>query len=131
MITTLNTYTSHLLFFKHHLLYFMSFGNLREFSTKINLLSLPVLQIRAGQQSINTNLWPLTTHIYHLMITVFFPEIFFFLFFDKIILFPRNSFKVLELVFLEFKPIYKTQTTSMFSFYPFIFYLLFHNHSVY
>ena len=37
----------------------------------------------------------------------------------------------LELVFLEFKHIYKTQRTSLFSFYLFIFYLLFFNHSVY
>ena len=35
----------------------------------------------------------------------------------------------LELVFLEFKHIYKTQRTSLFSFYLFIFYLLFCNHS--
>ena len=33
----------------------------------------------------------------------------------------------LELVFLEFKYIYKTQRSSLFSFYLFIFYLLFHN----
>ena len=37
----------------------------------------------------------------------------------------------LELVFLEFKHIYKTQRTSLFSFYLFILYLLFHNHSAY
>ena len=37
----------------------------------------------------------------------------------------------LELVFLEFKHIYKTQRTSLFSFYLIIFYLLFCNHSVY
>ena len=29
-----------------------------------------VLQIRAGQQPITTNLWPLTSHIYHVMIIV-------------------------------------------------------------
>ena len=29
-----------------------------------------VLQIRAGQWSITTNLWPLTAHIYHVMIVV-------------------------------------------------------------
>ena len=28
------------------------------------------LQIRAGQRSITTNLWPMTTHIYHVMIIV-------------------------------------------------------------
>ena len=32
--------------------------------------NIPVLQIRAGQQSITANLWPLTTHIYHVMIIV-------------------------------------------------------------
>ena len=37
----------------------------------------------------------------------------------------------LELVFLEFKHIYKTQRTSLFSFYLFIFCFLFRNHSVY
>ena len=37
----------------------------------------------------------------------------------------------LELVFLEFKHIYKTQRTSLFSFHLFIFYLLFCNHSLY
>ena len=28
------------------------------------------LQIRAGQRSITANLWPMTTHIYHVMIIV-------------------------------------------------------------
>ena len=37
----------------------------------------------------------------------------------------------LELVFLQFKHIYKPQRTSLFPFYLFIFYLMFHNHSVY
>ena len=32
------------------------------------LILFPVLQIRAGQWSITTNLWPLTAHIYHVMI---------------------------------------------------------------
>ena len=34
------------------------------------MLSNTVLQIRASQQSINANIWPLTAHIYHVMITV-------------------------------------------------------------
>ena len=29
-----------------------------------------VLQIRASQRSITTNIWPLTAHIYHVMIFV-------------------------------------------------------------
>ena len=37
----------------------------------------------------------------------------------------------LEFVFLEFKHIYKTQRTNLLSFYLFIFYSLFLNHSVY
>ena len=32
--------------------------------------ALPVLQIRVCQQSITANLWPLTTHIHHIMIIV-------------------------------------------------------------
>ena len=32
--------------------------------------NVSVLQIRAGQRSITTNLWSLTTHIYHVMIIV-------------------------------------------------------------
>ena len=56
-----------------------------------------------------------------------FQEIFFhkyYFYFLKILL---ND---IELVFLEFKHIYKTQRTSLFSFYLFIFYLLFCNHSM-
>ena len=37
----------------------------------------------------------------------------------------------LELVFMEFKHFCKTHKTSLFSFYLFIFYLVFCNHSVY
>ena len=37
----------------------------------------------------------------------------------------------LELVFLEFKHIYKAQKTSLVSFYLFSFYSLFRNHTVY
>ena len=58
----------------------------------------------------------------------FFQEIFFYYdhyYFVEILL---NN---LELVFLEFKHFYKTQRTSLFSFYVFIFYFLFPNHSVY
>ena len=80
------------------------------------------LQIRAGQRSITGNFWPLTTHIFHVMITVtggFSMKSF--------LLFPRNSFeRLIEIAFLEFKHFYKT-----FSFYLFIFYSLLDNHSVY
>ena len=89
------------------------------------------LQTRAGQRSITANLRLWTAHIYHVMIIVtggfsnkyFFYQYYFY--FREILL---NS---LELVFLEFKHIYKTQRTSLFSFYLLIFYLLFHNHSAY
>ena len=87
-------------------------------------------QIRAGQQSITANLQPLTTHIYHVMITVtgcFSKKSFLLILF----LLPEILLNNLELVFLDFKHIYKTQRTNMFSFYLFIFYLLFRNHSVY
>ena len=50
------------------------------------------LQIRAGQQSITPSLWPLTTHLYHVMIIVtsgfskkYFLSILYFI--------PRNSFE--------------------------------------
>ena len=78
------------------------------------------LQIRAGQRSITTSLWPLTAHIYHVIIIVtggFFKRSFFYLYcfyFLEILL------KDLELVFLEFIHIYKTQR-NVFSFYLFIF----------
>ena len=35
-----------------------------------NSLSISVLQIKIGQQSITTNFWPLTAHKYHIMIIV-------------------------------------------------------------
>ena len=55
-----------------------------------------------------------------------FQEIFFyFYYFLEIIL------TDLELVFLEFNHFYKPHRTSLFSFYLFIFYSLFRNHSVY
>ena len=91
----------------------------------------PVLQIKAGQQSITANLCPLTTHIYHVMIivTVCFSKKSFLLL--SLLLFPRNSFvNDLELAFLEFKHFYKIHRISMFSFYLFIFYLLFRNHFI-
>ena len=47
------------------------------------------LQIRAGHRSINVNLWPLTVHIYHVMIIViggFSKKSF-------LLLFSRNSFE--------------------------------------
>ena len=56
----------------------------------------------------------------------FFKKSFFYYFyFLKILL---NN---LELVFLRFKRIYKTQRTNLFSFYLLIFHLLFCNHSLY
>ena len=83
------------------------------------------LQIRAGQQSITANLWPMTAHIYHVMIIVTFPRnLFYYHFFLGILL------NILEFVFLEFKHFYKTNKISLFSFYLFIFYL-FCNNSVY
>ena len=51
-------------------------------------LSLAALQIRAGQWSVTPNLWPLTTHIYHVMITVTggFSK-------KSLLLFPKNYFE--------------------------------------
>ena len=88
-----------------------------------------VLQIRAGQQSIMPIpclLLPIPTMQWSLWLVAF-PRNLFLL----ILLFPRNHFEHLELVFLEFKTIYKTQRASLFSFYLFIFYSLFCNHFVY
>ena len=75
----------------------------------------------AGQQSITTNLRPLSTDIYHVMIikTGGFSRNLFYYYFLEILL---ND---LEFVFLKFKLFYKTHWTSLFSFYLFIFYLLF------
>ena len=42
--------------------------NLTWYSIQLNIVL--ALQIRAGQQSTTTNLWPLTAHIYHTMIIV-------------------------------------------------------------
>ena len=86
----------------------------------------PALQIRTGQRSITTNLLPLTAHIYHVMIIVtssfsrrsFFINIFFCWYF----FFLKFSLNDIELVFLEFKLIYKTRRTSLFSFCLFIFF---------
>ena len=49
----------------------------------------PALQIRAGQQSITANTWPLTAHMYHvtIIVTSGFPKKPF------LLLFPRNSFE--------------------------------------
>ena len=85
------------------------------------LLYVPALQIRAGQWSITTSLGTLTAHAYHLMITVTggsSKKSFFYFYFLEILL---NG---LELVFLEFKHIYKTQKSSLFSFYLFCFLLI-------
>ena len=38
--------------------------------TPLRTMTVSALQIRAGQWSITANLWPLTTHIYHVMIIV-------------------------------------------------------------
>ena len=52
-------------------------------------VNLSLLQIRAGQQSITANFWPLTAHIYVMIIvTCDFSEKKFLLLF-----FPRNSFE--------------------------------------
>ena len=92
----------------------------------------PVLHIRTGQQSITTNFQPLTAHIYQVMIIVtsgFSKKSFFFYSYNFYSL--EILLNNLELVFLEFKQIYKTQRSSLFSFYLLIFYLLYCNHSVY
>ena len=85
-----------------------------------------VVQTRASQQSITVNFWALIIHIYHIMVTVTggFSRISF-------LLFPKCFLSNLELVFLEFKHFYKTHRTSLFSFYLFIYLLLFDNHSGY
>ena len=87
------------------------------------------LQIRADQRLITANPRPLTTPIYQIMtiVTGGFSKRFFFYYFY----FLEILLNDLEIVFLEFKYIYKTQRISLFSFYPFIFYLLFSNYSVY
>ena len=84
-------------------------------------------QLRAGQWSITANLWPLTVNVYHVMIIVT-SGIYFYQYHFYFLEFLLNY---LELVFLQFKHIYKPQRTSLFPFYLFIFYLMFHNHSVY
>ena len=84
-------------------------------------------QLRAGQWSITANLWPLTANVYHVMIIVT-SGIYFYQYHFYFLEFLLNY---LELVFLQFKHIYKPQRTSLFPFYLFIFYLMFHNHSVY
>ena len=53
--------------------------------------AVTALQIRAGQRSITTNIWPLTAHIYHVIIIVtggFSKKSFFHYY-----LFLRNSFE--------------------------------------
>ena len=85
----------------------------------------------AGQQSINANLQPLTAHVYHVMIIVasgFSKKSFFY---HCYVCFLEILLNDLERVFLEFKHIYKTHRTSLFSFNLLIFYSLFCNHSVY
>ena len=65
---------------------------------------ITTLQIRAGQRSIPANIWPLTTHIYHVMIIVtsgFSKKCF--------LLFPRKSFGQSWICYLG--------NTSLFSFY--------------
>ena len=53
------------------------------------------------------------------------------IFINIIFISQKLFWKIFELVFLEFKHIYKTQRTSLFSFYLFIFYSLFRNNCVY
>ena len=83
-------------------------------------------QVRAGQWSITANFRPLTAHIYHVMIIVTggFSRISFYYFLEFFL-------SDLEFVFLGFKHFYTTHRTSFFSFYLFILYSLFCNHSVY
>ena len=66
--------------------YFLAYMN---FLQKCAQLHGSALQIRVGQWSITASLWPLTAHIYHVMIIVSggFSKKFFSL------LFPRNSFE--------------------------------------
>ena len=81
-----------------------------------------VLQIRAGQRSITASLQSLTTHIYHVMIIAtssFSKKSFFCCWYYFYIL--EILLSNLELLFLKFKHIYKTQKTGLFSFYLFIF----------
>ena len=70
------------------------------------------LQLRAGQRSITTYLRSMTAHICHVMtiVTGSFSK-------KLLLLFPRNSFeRYWACFFLEFKHIYKTQRTNLFSF---------------
>ena len=62
------------------------------------------LQIRAGQWSITTNLWPLTTHIFNVMIIVtggFFKKSFYYYYYYYYYYFVEILLNDLELVFLE------------------------------
>ena len=67
-----------------------SFTRLHGPALRIN--DIKALQTRAGQRSITTNIWPLTAHIYHVMIIVIggFSKSFYLLI---LFLFFRNSFK--------------------------------------
>ena len=78
---------------------------------------------KASQLSITANLQSLTAHIYCIMIIVtsgFSKKSFFLILF--VFCFLEIYLNNLEIVFLEFKYIYNTQRTSLFSFYLFIFY---------
>ena len=82
----------------------------------VTIILQSALQIRADWGSVTANLWPLTAHIYHIIIIMtvrFFKKSFF-------LLFPRNSFEQFELVILEFKHFHKIHRTSLFSFHLFI-----------
>ena len=72
-----------------------------------------MLQIRAGQQRITANLWPLTAHIYYVMIIVtgdFSKKSFYYYYYY----FLEILLKDLELVFLEFKHLQNTQNKFVF-----------------
>ena len=90
--------------------------------THVFPLCLYILQIRAGQRSITPNLWPLTTHIFHVMIIVTseFSKKYF------LILFPINSFE--QSFFLSWN--LNTFKHKFLLFFSVIFYLLFRNQSV-
>ena len=77
-------------------------------STVGNIFPLSVLQVRAGQWSITANLWPLTTHIYHVMIIVtggFSKKSYYYYYYFYFVEIHLND---LELVFLELLNIRKS-----------------------
>ena len=85
--------------------------------TIFSIFIYAALQIRDGHRSISANLQPLTTHINHLMIIItsgFSNKSLFYYYYFYFLEILLND---LELVFLEYKHIYKTQRPTLLSSY--------------